>query len=177
MSGNVVRRGLRRLVALLSVLVTAGAAIVLTAAPASAAFVFQGTFRISNGSSCLEVYGSQKGDRVPVIQGPCDSGANQRWSIYLLTDQNNYQFNAFGGEQPLNQCMDGPDGSQYIHTFGCHGGHQQRWNLSINTSFSQPIRQSGTNECIGILTDPFTGVQFAAQLNCAAASTWRLIPA
>jgi hypothetical protein len=62
------------------VVAIAGAALVLTATPARADFVFQGTFRISNGLSCLEVYGDQKGNGIPVIQGPCDSGNNQRAS-------------------------------------------------------------------------------------------------
>jgi hypothetical protein len=168
---------LRPLITLFSVVAVVGAALVLAASPARADFVFQGNFRISNGTSCLEVYGDQKGNGVPVIQGPCDSGNNQRWSIYRLTDQNNFQFNAYAGEQPLNQCFDGPESRPNIHTWGCHGGSQQRWTLSILPNAPQQIRQAGTNECVGGLLDLSTGVVHAIQQNCASAPNWRLIPA
>ena len=41
------------------------------------------------------------------------------------------------------------------------------------------IQQAGTNECVGILADPFTAVQNAAQINCSsspAPSPWILHP-
>lgn len=174
---NAVRRRLHRLIALFGVsLLAAGTAVVLTGAPAQAAFVYKGTFRISSGLSCLEVHGDNTADRTPIILGPCDSGNNQRWAIFLLTDQNNYQIMAYGGAFPLNKCMDGPNSSSVVHIFGCHGGSQQRWTLPISTTSSQQIRQAGTNECLGIIGGPF--LITAAQLSCGAiGTTWNLVPA
>ena len=184
MIGNGVhRRRLQRLLAFVGVpLATAGAVVVLTAAPAQAGpLTYHGTFRFSSGTSCLEVQSSGRTDRTRIIAGRCDAGANERWAIFRDVDRAVYWILAYGGEWPLNKCMDGPDSdSQILHIYGCHGGHQQRWLLTVAPFAVTQIQQAGTNECVGILVDPFTGVQNGAQLNCSsspAPSPWILLPA
>jgi hypothetical protein len=177
MIGNPTRKRLRRLLAYLSIpLVAASAVVVLTATPAQAA-TYQGTFRISSGFSCLEVYGGGTGDGTPIVQEPCDSSNNQRWAIYLDEGRNVYWIIAYGGAWPLNKCMDGPDSSSRVHIWGCHGGHQQRWLLSINTTTVQEIRQAGTNECVGIIATPFLLQAVQQVCNPEFTTRWLLVPA
>jgi hypothetical protein len=180
MIADAVRPRLLRLLAFLGVpLAVAGAVVVLAATPAQAgALTYHGTFRFSSGTSCLEVRGAGRTDRTPIIAGLCEANPNERWAIFRDVDRGVYWILAYGGEWPLNKCMDGPDSNPAIlHIYGCHGGHQQRWQLSVTAFASTQIRQSGTDECVGILVDPFTGVRNGAQINCASAPLWTLIPA
>lgn len=175
-------RRLQRLLTILSVpLLAVSAAVVLTATPAHAALLYQGTFRIATGAgiaNCLEVYAASEADRAPVILGPCDTGENQRWAIFRDTDRGVYWISAYGGRQPLNKCMDGPDSAPVVHIFGCHGGHQQRWLLSVGPFVATRIQQAGTNECIGLLGGQ---VITATQQNCSSTQfpppNWLLLPA
>ena len=110
--GNGVRtRRLRRLLSFLGVpLAAASAVVVLTAAPAHAgALTYHGTFRFSNGTSCLEVQSAGRTDRTRIIAGSCDAEPNERWAIFRDEDRAVYWILAYGGEWPLNKCMDGPD--------------------------------------------------------------------
>jgi hypothetical protein len=156
-------------------LAAASAAVVLTGTPAFAAYTYVGTFRISTGFNCLEVYGSQTANGIPVILGPCDSGDNQRWAVFLVTGGNPtyYQIMAYGGAYPLNKCLDAPDSSQFVHIWGCHGGHQQRWE-----TYSGQIRLvSGDNRCLGVLAGQLLD---AIHQNCNSSQfpppNWTLTP-
>ena len=184
MDGNGVRtRRLQRLFAFIGVPpAAASVVVVLTAAPAQAgALTYHGTFRFSNGASCLEVEGAGRTDRTRVIAGFCNAEADERWVIFRDEDRAVYWILAYGGEWPLNKCLDGPDSdARIVHIYGCHGGHQQRWLLTVTPFATTRVQQAGTNECLGIVADPFTSVQYAAQLNCSSSpvpSPWILIPA
>jgi hypothetical protein len=129
-------------VALLGVpLVAATATVVLTAVPAHAALAYQGTFTIKDFTTgqCVQVENNGTTDKTPIVRTTCDGSAAQRWAIYLETSLHVYWILAYGGQQPLNKCMDKGD-SDHIWIFGCHGGSQQRWDLIPNTTDAQPIR-------------------------------------
>lgn len=185
MAKTAVRQLLQRALALLGVpLVAAGATVVLTAAPAHAALVYQGTFtlRTSTGTTsekCLQVQNNGRTSGTPIVEGICNGGAAQRWAIFLATDRNDYWILAYGGEQPLNMCLDKGD-SDHIWIRACFGGSEQRWDLRPNTTDPQMIRSLwNTSECIATHTGDGTKIGlFPCFVDFQAAATrFGLIPA
>jgi len=183
MIGNAVRKRLHRLIAFLGVpLVAASAAVVLTATPAQAALIYEGTFTIESVYGCIEVKDSGTANRTPIQTATCNGADNQRWAIFLDTGRNVRWILAYGGQYPLNKCMDAPDSSDPVtpmHIYGCHGGHQQRFNLAATPYFPQQIQQTASH-CVGVASSISPRV---ARVTCRNdrpgefAPDWTLFPA
>ncbi|GIG69501.1 ricin-type beta-trefoil lectin domain protein [Phytomonospora endophytica] len=164
----------RRLSAVLSALVLAIGLVFVPAAPAQAAFIWQGDFTISSGGLCMGVSGNSSANGALIYPQNCSFGAEiQKWRIYRLDDQNNYMFQSFK-YAAQNKCLDGPDSDpRIVHLWGCHGGNQQRFYLSPTATGPQQIRQAGGNECLGVVLGPLT--YSLQQLNCSASTPPMLI--
>jgi hypothetical protein len=178
MLANAVRRRLRRPVALIAAALAAVAASVfLTAAPAHAAYIYQGTFLIQDFNGfCLQAL--SRDNRGPIVLSSCTQSADRLWRIYQLTDNYDYQIQPFDGEWPLNKCMDAPDSYVNVWTYGCHGQHQQRWTLNPGTSFPQQIKQTGRNVCLSERPPLGAGYIITVKQACTGsfpAPSWRLV--
>lgn len=175
--GNV-RRGLRRLGACLGIpLFVASALVTMSAVPAQAALALEGTFRIVPDGPiqrCIEVQNSGTADRTPIVVGTCDGAANEVWKIVRDTGRNVLWIQAYNGAFPLNKCMDAPDNQVEMHIFGCHGGHEQRWRLTIDTTIGQQIHQADNNNWC-ITARP--GDARVVKIGCNFAPNWRLVRA
>jgi hypothetical protein len=174
------RRPVNRLIAMLCLLPAAGVAVVLPSTPAQAAYVYQGTYTIRwTTNQCLTVAGGGRTNETPVGLGSCAPpiavGANQRWAIYR-TDTNIYQINAYGGEWPLNMCLDGADHNIFMTIYGCHGHHQQRFTINApSANFSSQLKLATPGDCVGIvnlLPSGTPSVQHNLNCNSDLGTSW-----
>lgn len=143
-----------RIAALLGALVLSAVAVVLPGTPAQAVYISQGTFQIkaSDQETCFAVVDNRRDNGALVQLAACNStAANQRWRIYQLDPNVRvYQINAYDGEWPLNKCLDLPESNTNVTIYGCHGGSQQRFDLSGFIGPDQrQIKRYGANDCIG----------------------------
>jgi hypothetical protein len=148
---------------------------VLTATPAQAALVYQGTFTIQfQFVGCAQVENNGTTNRTPIQLRPCTGIPAQRWARYLATDQNNLWFLAYDGVH--NLCMD-RGGAAHVWIYGCHGGSQQRW---IHNSLQQ-IVSVDNGGCLNV-GNPFSNIVLALS-SCvvsggdARAPAWFFVPA
>lgn len=178
MIGNLVRGRLRRILAFLGVpLAAAGAVVVLTATPAHAALIYQGTFTLQAGGGCAQVENNGVTNRTPIQLASCNGSAAQRWAVYLTLDQGNLWILAYGGAQPLNKCMD-KGGAVHMWIYGCHGGSQQRW---IHNSLQQIVSVNEQSRCVNIGTSSSNSTLGLTSCivadSTARAPAWQFVPA
>ncbi|GIH02489.1 hypothetical protein Rhe02_05560 [Rhizocola hellebori] len=126
---------MKKLLALLSIpLLAASLTVATTAAPAHAALDYQGTFTLQTAGGCAQVQNNGRTAKTPIQLGTCDGSAAQRWAIFKEDGSfPRYWILAYGGEQPLNMCMD--KGSQHMWIYNCNGSYHQKWSRA-DSSFA-----------------------------------------
>jgi hypothetical protein len=156
---------------------------VFAASPAQAALVYKGTFTIRTDANqqCAGVQNNGTTNKTPIQLQPCTAADNQRWAVFLAGQTagiDYYWILAYGGAYPLNQCMDRGDspGLDHMWIYGCHGGEQQRWGLTLASGPITNVSLRPSGYCVDLKTNSTT----LAIKPCSvftASQSWTFVPA